>query len=78
MGTLVVGDTVMYEGGMFSQHKGELGTITTINEIYGDKFISMELLTPKKSYLTPTARTTLTGITAPYRLFKPFTQGWEV
>jgi hypothetical protein len=78
MGALSVGDTVVYKGGFFYQHAGELGVITQINEVYKDKIISMDLLTPKKTYLTATARTTMTGITAPYKYFKLLVQGWEV
>ena len=78
MGTLVVGDIVVYEGGAFSQHAGEVGNIKTISMIYGDKFISIDLLTPKETYHSPTTKSTLKGITAPSRFFKLYKQGWEV
>jgi hypothetical protein len=77
MGNLRVGDLVVYEGGII-KHKGEVGTITRINEWYGDTFVSMDLLTPRETYLSPTAKSTLTAVTAPFKFFKLWKQGWEL
>ena len=78
MGTLRVGDLVIYEGGITKKHEGEVGTIKCINEWYGDMFVSMDLLTPKETYHSPTAKSILTAVTAPFKYFKLWKQGWEV
>jgi hypothetical protein len=77
MGTLRVGDLVVYEGGVI-KHKGEVGRIKAVTEWYGDTFISMILLIPRETYLSSTAKSTLTSVTAPYRYFKRWEQSWEV
>lgn len=78
MGTLKVGDVVVYNGGLLKQHEGEVGTIRQINGFYSSLFISMDLITPKKIYHSPTVQSTMTGMTAPIKYFKLYTQGWEV
>jgi hypothetical protein len=79
MGTLKIGDIVRYKGTAFSENKGEVGTLTHITpcKISERVFGSIELLVPKEQPLTGHAFSTLTGITAPLKLFEPYVQGWE-
>ena len=80
MGTLKVGDVVIYKGGAFSTNKGEVGTIVRVTPcmVSEDMFASMELLVPKQQPMGTEGESTLTGITAPLRYFTLFKQGWEV
>jgi hypothetical protein len=79
MGTLKVGDTVVYDRGLRNEDaRNEVGVVKRINDFYGGLFISMDLLIPKKVYHSPTTQTTMTGITAPIKYFKLLTQEWEV